>query len=285
MCRAPLGLATRGIHLPGRTQSRARARAEKGSAQERRPLGLQDPALPESSGPGTPSHCGPSERPGLGGRRAGARLRVRVSSRPPGGSSGQWAAEKEQRRPATKAAEDPLGAGSRDANSAGAEPGASDRRRRHPPSPAERTRVGTVLRPAGRWHRRQHPKLGAQAGREAAAAAAGGARPPRGSQQWCSALARSPRPPRGRRGSGRETPPATRSPEFARPASPAGAPLARQRPRRLSPEHGAGARLSLIAPLPPPLAPPVPPVPPVGAASGFSARGSTTLCLSKETGQ
>lgn len=142
----------------------------------------------------------------------------------------------------------------------------------------------SLLRSAGRWHRRQHPKLGAQAGREAAATA-GGARPPRGSQQWCSALARSPRPPRGRRGSGRETPPATRSPEFARPASPAGAPLARQRPRRLSPEHGAGARLSLIAPLPPPLAPPVPPVPPVGAASGFSARGSTTLCLSKETGR
>lgn len=67
------------------------------------------------------------------------------------------------------------------------------------------------LRPAGRWHGRQHPKLGAQAGREVAAAA-GGARPPRGSQQWCSALARSPRPPRGRRGSGRETPPATRLP-------------------------------------------------------------------------
>lgn len=141
VCRAPLGLATRGSHLPGRTQCKARARAEKGSAQERRPLRRQDPASPESSRPGAQS-LGPSER--LGGRRAGARLRVRVSSWPPGGSSGQWAAEKEPRRPATEAAEDPRGAGSRDANSAGAEPGASHRRHRRPPSPAERRLVGTV---------------------------------------------------------------------------------------------------------------------------------------------
>lgn len=168
----------------------------------------------------------------------------------------------------------------RDANSAGAEPGASDRHRRRPPSPAERTRERDCHpfgRPGVVGTGGSIPSSGRRQEGRRAAAAAGGARPPRGSQQWCSALARSPRPPRGRRGSGRETPPATRSPEFARLASPAGAPLApslaRQRPRRLSPEHGAGARLSLIALLLPPLVPPVPRVPPEGAASGSSARG------------
>lgn len=99
------------------------------------------------------------------------------------------------------------------------------------------------LRPAGRWHGQQHPKLGAQAGREVAAAA-GGARPPRGSQQWCSALARSPRPPRGRRGSGRETPPATRSP--ARPSL-RGWPH-RLGLRSLASAHGGSARSMVPAP-------------------------------------
>lgn len=211
-----------------------------------------------------------------GGAAPGARVSAtaRGQQRPVGGGERAEA-------PATEAAEDPRGAGSRSANSAGltgARPSlAAAAALRVPPiAPAWEL---PSLRPAGRRQRRQHPSPGRRAGREAAAA--GGARPPHGSQQWCATLGRSPRPPRGRRGSGRETPPAPSSPEFARLASRAGAP-ARQRPGRLSPEHGAGARLALIAPLPPPLAPPVapvPPVPPAGAASGFSARGSYNSLL------
>lgn len=213
-----------------------------------------------------------------GGAAPGARVAAagRGQQRPEGGGERAEA-------PATEAAEDPRGAGSRSANSAGltgARPSlAAAAALRVPPiAPAWKL---PSFRPAGR---RQHPSPGPRApGRKGGGGGRRGATP-RGSQQWCATLGRSPRPPCGRRGSGRETPPVPRPlslPEFARLASRAGAP-ARQRPGRLSPEHGAGARLALIALLPPPLAPPVapvPPVPPAGAASGFSARGSYNSLL------
>lgn len=78
-----------------RTGRRGMARTEKGSSQEHLPLSRQGPALPKSSGPA--AQVLPSKQ-GLGFQWAGARLRVRVSPRPPGGSSGQWAAEKAPRR-------------------------------------------------------------------------------------------------------------------------------------------------------------------------------------------
>lgn len=288
--RPPLGARPRlgwpqgGIHLPGRAQSQNQGEGGEG-------VGPGAPS-PRATGPrlvsvlGASSSCSPgserrAERAPRTGRGRGSGCAF------PSGRQGAAAADG-RRRPSPGA-----GRQWRQRTLAAPAPGTrtpSGVNQARPSVAASALRVPPIghawklpsLWLAGRWQRRQHPSPGAQAGREAAAA--GGARPPRGSQQWCAALARSPRPPGGLRGSGRETPPATRSPEFARLASRAGA-AARQRPRRLSPEHGAGAWLALIAPFPPPLTPPVPLVPPAGAASGFWARGSTTVCLSKESGR
>lgn len=224
-----------------------RARTEKGSSQEHLPFLRRDraPAWPKSSGPA--AQVLPASKvwaPSGRGRGSGCACRR--------GRQGAAAASG-RRRKSRGAGERGSGGPSRRRlqirELRGADRGASEprRRRRRRPSLSRRSH------PRGNYHPFGLPGGGSGsgdsipvpgAGRKGGGGCGGGGwrgATPAGSQQWCATLGRSPRPLRGRRGSGRETPPAPSSPEFARPASRAGAP-------QLASAQGGSAQSMVPAP-------------------------------------